>query len=110
MPYWTNHNGSEHLVVPYSLCNNDAKFGLGSIATSSDFNEYLQDSFDVLYREGAKHPKMMSIGLHLRMIGHPARISSIERFLDYLMTFNDIWICRRLDIAKHWIATYPSAI
>ena len=110
LPYWVDHNEKQHLVVPYTLSNNDAKFGLGSFSIANDFNEYLRDCFDVLYREGETHPKMMSIGLHLRLIGHPARIIGLERFLDYLMTFNDVWVCRRLDIAKHWIATYPDPL
>lgn len=108
LPYWTIEGEQQHLVIPYTLSNNDAKFGIGAFSTSHDFNEYLRDCFDVMYREGATQPKMMTIGLHLRVIGHPARIMGLERFLDYLMTFNDIWICRRLDIAKHWIATHPT--
>lgn len=106
LPYWVNHNEKQHLVIPYTLSNNDGKFGLGSFATANDFNEYLQDCFDVLYREGATQPKMMSIGLHLRIIGHPARISGLERFLDYLLTCNDVWVCKRIDIARHWIANH----
>ena len=110
LPYWVIHNEKQHLVIPYTLSNNDAKFGLGSFATANDFNEYLRDCFDFLHREGATHPKMMSIGLHLRVIGHPARITGLERFLDYVMTFNDIWVCKRIDIAKHWIATHPASV
>jgi len=107
LPYWVQIDERRHLVVPYTLSNNDAKFALGSFSTSREFADYLQDCFDVLYREGKTHPKMMSVGLHLRVIGHPARIPGLERFLDYVMNHTDVWVCRRLDIAKHWIATHP---
>ncbi len=107
LPYWVDVDDHAHLVVPYTLSNNDAKFALGSFGTAGNFEEYLRDCFDVLYREGKTQPKMMSVGLHLRMIGHPARIIGLERFLDYLLQFPDIWICRRVDIARHWIKNHP---
>lgn len=103
LPYWVETDSSEsHLVVPYTLSNNDAKYGFGTLGTSEDFFSYLKDSFDVLYREGATQPKMMSVGLHMRLVGHPARIVGLERFLDYVMTHEQVWVCRRLDIARHW--------
>lgn len=103
LPYWVGtDSGEPHLVVPYTLSNNDAKYGFGTFATSDDFFNYLKDSFDVLYREGATHPKMMSVGLHMRLVGHPARIVGLERFLDYVMGHEQVWVCRRLDIARHW--------
>ena len=107
LPYWVTVGGKSHLVVPYTLSNNDAKFALGSFSTSRDFADYLQDCFDVMYRESEIHPRMMSVGLHLRIIGHPARVAGLERFLDYISSFPDVWVCRRLDVAKHWIATHP---
>lgn len=108
LPYWVDVGGKEHLVVPYTLSENDAKFGLGVFATSEDFYTYLKDCFDVLYREGGEQPKMMSVGLHLRLIGHPARAAGLERFLDYISAHDGVWICRRLDIANHWIKCHPS--
>jgi putative urate catabolism protein len=107
LPYWVEVEGKPHLVVPYSLSNNDAKFGLGAFATSHDFFNYLKDCFDVMYREGRTQPKMMSVGLHLRLIGHPARIAGLERFLDYVGQQEDVWVCRRLDIARHWLEHHP---
>ena len=107
LPYWVRVNERPHLVVPYTLSNNDAKFALGSFSTAREFGDYLQDCFDVMYREGETHPRMMSVGLHLRVIGHPARIPGLERFLDYVMKHDDVWITRRIDIARHWIATQP---
>jgi len=107
LPYWVKVQQKPHLVVPYTLSNNDAKFGLGVFSTSSEFFEYLKDAFDVLYREGASQPKMMSIGLHLRLIGHPARIAGLERFVDYVQGHAHVWVCRRLDIARHWIERHP---
>lgn len=107
LPYWLEVDGRPHLVLPYSLSNNDAKFGLGSFATSKDFFDYLKDCFDVMYREGITQPKMMSVGLHLRLIGHPARIAGLERFLDYVGKHEHVWLCRRLDIARHWLEHHP---
>jgi allantoinase len=109
LPYWTKVDGRDHLVIPYSLANNDAKFSRGSMATSADFFEFLRDSFDVLYQEGETAPKMMSVGLHMRLIGHPGRAAGLARFLDYVAGKPDVWICRREDIAKHWYAEHPPA-
>lgn len=107
LPYWVTVEGKGHLVVPYTLTNNDSKFARGVFATSDDFFGFLKDAVDVLRREGATAPKMMSVGLHMRLIGHPARAAGLARFLDYVSTLDDVWICRRLDIAKHWVATHP---
>jgi allantoinase len=111
LPYWATVEGKPHLVVPYTLSNNDSKFGRGDFGTSDDFFTYCRDAFDVLYREGARAPKMMSVGLHMRLIGHPGRSSGLERFLDYVARHRGVWICRRLDIARHWREhhPYPSA-
>jgi peptidoglycan/xylan/chitin deacetylase (PgdA/CDA1 family) len=102
LPYWVRVNDRPHLVVPYSLVTNDAKFIRGSIATANQYFEFLRDSFDMLYREGATAPRMMSVGLHLRIVGHPGRAAGLERFLDHVMQHDRVWICRRSEIALHW--------
>jgi allantoinase len=107
LPYWVTECGKPHLVVPYSLVHNDGKFSRGGMATGGQFFEFLRDGFDMLYREGATQPKMMSVGLHMRLVGHPARASGLERFLDYVQGHEGVWITRRLDIARHWQATHP---
>jgi len=106
LPYWRTVGGKAHLVVPYSLANNDGKY-LAGIGNSEQWFSYIRDAFDMLYREGAKTPKMMSVGLHMRLIGHPARAAGLERLLDYVLKHPGVWITRRLDIARHWIATHP---
>ena len=105
--YWTTVLGRPHLVVPYSLSTNDSKFGRGTFATGDDFFTYCRDAFDFLYREGRTQPRMLSIGLHQRLIGHPARAAGLERLLDHVGRFGGVWITRRLDIARHWVATHP---
>jgi peptidoglycan/xylan/chitin deacetylase (PgdA/CDA1 family) len=107
LPYWTRAGGKPHLVVPYGLTNNDVKFMRGGVATGAEFFAFLREAFDLLYREGATAPKMMSVGLHPRIIGHPARASGLERFLDHVAAHPDVWVCRREDIAKHWSAVHP---
>jgi allantoinase len=107
LPYWLNVGGTGHLVVPYSLVTNDSKFGRGIFVTADDFFAFCRDQFDMLYAEGADQPKMMSVGLHLRLMGHPARAAGLARLLDYVAGFDDVWICRRRDIAGHWRQTHP---
>jgi peptidoglycan/xylan/chitin deacetylase (PgdA/CDA1 family) len=107
LPYWTLVNGRHHLVIPYSLANNDGKFSRGSMATANDFYTFVYDAFEMLYREGESQPKMMSIGLHCRLMGHPGRAAGLERLLDSIAQRRDVWVCRRIDIANHWRATYP---
>ena len=107
LPYWTTVNGKPHLVVPYSLTNNDVKFMRGYLATADDYFQFIKDGFDLLYREGASAPKMMSVGLHMRIMGHPARAAGLARLLDYIAGFDDVWVCRRADIARHWIDRHP---
>jgi len=102
LPYWVEVAGRRHLVVPYGLVNNDAKFMRGALATAGQFFEALRDAFDVLYAEGRHLPKMMSVGLHLRVVGHPARAAGLERFLDHVARHEGVWVCRRGDIARHW--------
>ena len=110
LPYWTKGAGQPHLVVPYSLSTNDSKFGRGTFATGDDFFHYCRDAFDLLYQEGRTQPKMMSIGLHMRIIGHPARAAGLQRLLDHIGRFDGVWITRRLDIARHWIARFPAPV
>ncbi len=106
LPCWKTVGGQPHLVVPYSLTNNDGQFAK-SIGTADQWFSFIKDSFDMLYKEGAKQPKMMSVGLHMRLIGHPARAAGLERFLDHVMQHKDVWVTRRLDIANHWRREHP---
>jgi peptidoglycan/xylan/chitin deacetylase (PgdA/CDA1 family) len=108
LPYWTTVSAEPHLIVPYGLVNNDAKFMRGAMATADDFFAYLRDAFDMLHAEGATAPKMMSVGLHTRIAGHPGRAAGLARFLDHVATRDAVWVCRRADIARHWIATHPA--
>jgi putative urate catabolism protein len=110
LPYWVEVGGRAHLVVPYSLGPNDVKFARGGLCTADDYFTYVKDGFELLYREGRTHPKMMSLGLHMRLIGHPSRAAGLERVLDHVMQRPEVWICRRVDIARHWIATHPAAV
>ena len=108
LPYWEVVAGKPQLVVPYTLDANDMRFVTPQGFNSGDqFFAYLKDSFDQLYAEGTTAPKMMSVGLHARLAGRPGRAASLARFLDYVAGHRDVWICRRVDIARHWIAHYP---
>jgi peptidoglycan/xylan/chitin deacetylase (PgdA/CDA1 family) len=107
LPYWVGVGGRPHLVVPYTLVNNDTKFQNATIGTGREFFEYLRDAFDFLYREGRTSPRMMSVGMHNRILGHPARAAGLERFLDHVARHGGVWITRRLDIARHWAAAHP---
>ncbi|GGB17582.1 allantoinase PuuE [Allosediminivita pacifica] len=109
LPYWTTVSGRDHLVLPYSLALNDGKMARGNMATADHFFAYLRDSFDLLYEEGADQPKMMTVGLHCRLMGHPGRAIALRRFLDHVRAHDRVWLCRRADIARHWIATHPPA-
>jgi putative urate catabolism protein len=103
LPYWERVDGRPHLIIPYTLDNNDMKFGLlNGFASGDDFFCYLRDAFDVLYEEGARSPKMMSIGLHCRLAGRPGRTAALARFLDYAQGHDSVWITTRADIARHW--------
>jgi putative urate catabolism protein len=109
LPYWQTVNGKPHLVVPYTLDCNDMRFASpAGFATGDEFFAHLRDSFDVLYREGERAPRMMSVGLHCRLAGRPGRSGALERFLDHVQRHDKVWICRRIDIARHWIKHYPS--
>ena len=108
LPFWTQVQGADHLVVPYTLDANDMRF-----ATPQGFNSgeqflgYLRDAFDTLYEEGARTPRMMSVGLHCRLAGRPGRIRAVEQFIDHALGHEGVWFCRRIDIARHWCTHHP---
>ena len=108
LPFFVDVAGVRHLVIPYSFDTNDMHFHQGAqrFVTASDFTEYVTDAFDALWGEGASAPKMMSIGLHLRMIGRPGRIGGLERALRHMQERGHVWFARRDDIARHWIALF----
>lgn len=109
LPYWVYDYGQPHLVIPYTLDNNDMRFATNQGFNSGDqFFAYLRDAFDVLYAEGETAPKMMSVGLHCRLVGRPGRAAALMRFLDYVQNHDRVWICRRLDIAHHWRQHHPA--
>ena len=108
VPYYTTVEGRAHLVVPYTLDVNDIRFWKNSLFTADDWFEYARDSFDTLYEESRNVTRMMSIGLHPRVIGRPGRIGALGRFLDYVSQFDDVWICNRSELARYWLATVPA--
>ena len=117
LPFWTevrtsNGETKPHLVVPYTLDSNDMRFATPQgFNTGEQFFQYLKDAFDVLYAEGdpqgLNQPKMLSIGMHCRLLGRPGRFRALQRFLDYVQSHDKVWIARRIDIARHWIETHP---
>ena len=119
LPYWdhveVNGARQSHLVVPYTLETNDMRFAaMQGFNSGAQFFEYLKDAFDVLYAEGdpqgLDRPKMLSVGLHCRVVGRPGRFAALQRFLDYVQRHDKVWICRRADIARHWHETHPARI
>jgi allantoinase len=108
LPFWTEVAGRPQLIVPYSLEANDMRFAGTGLNTGEQFYSYLKDAFDVLYAEGAERPKMMSVGLHCRIVGRPGKMAGLERFIRYALGHDDVWFCRRIDIARHWRARHPS--
>ena len=109
LPYWETRGKKKQLIIPYTLDNNDMRFATNQgFNTGDHFFTYLKDSFDALYEEGKTTPKMMSVGLHCRLIGKPGRIQSLKKFLDYVLKHEDVWLCKRIDIAKHWIKNYSN--
>ena len=105
LPYWVTEDGRPHLVVPYTLDVNDMKFGTAQgFNQGQDFFTYARDAFDTLYAEGGR---MMSVGLHTRLIGRPGRVQGLRRFLEHVRSHKHVWICRRVDVARHWIAEQP---
>lgn len=110
LPYWVKVGTEPHLIIPYTLEVNDMKFGVAPGYTAGDgWLQAMKDSFDVLYAEGARAPKMMSIGLHCRLAGRPSRAATLARFLDYVASKPKVWVATREEIARHWIATHPAA-
>ncbi|WP_317924061.1 polysaccharide deacetylase family protein [Cupriavidus sp. TA19] len=108
LPYWLC-NSPPLLAIPYTLINNDARYLLpDGFASGEDFYRTLRDAFDQLWHEGARAPKMMSVGLHPRISGHPARAMALARFLDDVRGHDAVWICRREDIARHWLTEHPA--
>ncbi len=113
LPFWmkvarTDGTPVPHLVVPYTLDTNDMRFSLPQgFSQAEDFFIYLRDSFDALFAEGEESPKMLSIGMHCRLLGRPGRIVALQRFLDHLEKHDRVWVCRRLDIARHWKQVHP---
>jgi peptidoglycan/xylan/chitin deacetylase (PgdA/CDA1 family) len=114
LPYWNYDYEQPHLIIPYTLDSNDMRFATHQGFNCGDqFFSYLKDSFDVLYAEGTATdknpaaPKMLSIGLHCRLVGRPGRAAALARFLDYVQSHEDVWVTRRIDIADHWRATHP---
>ena len=113
LPFWTkvalaDGSSKPHLVVPYTLDTNDMRFATPQgFNTAGHFYQYLKDSFDVLYAEGEDQPKMLSVGMHCRLLGRPGRFIALQRFLDYVQSHERVWICRRIDIARHWQQQHP---
>jgi putative urate catabolism protein len=113
LPFWTSVDlpdggRQSHLIVPYTLDSNDMRFASPQgFNTADHFYHYLKDSFDVLYAEGATAPKMLSVGMHCRLLGRPGRLRALQRFLDYIQSHDQVWIARRIDIANHWIGMHP---
>jgi OHCU decarboxylase len=104
LPYYEQHGKRQQLIVPYTLDANDMRFGTPQGFNSGDqFFAYLKDTFDTLYAEGETAPKMMSVGLHCRLVGRPGRAAALARFLDYVASHEDAWVARRIDIARHWL-------
>jgi allantoinase len=114
LPFWTTVELSDarkvrHLVVPYTLDANDMRFATPQgFNTADQFYTYLRDTFDVLYAEGGEHPKMMSVGMHCRLLGRPGRMRALQRFLDHVQAHEKVWVCRRVDIARHWRERHPA--
>ena len=113
LPFWTTLTNAQgqsrpHLIVPYTLDTNDMKFAApAGFNHAEQFYQYLKDAFDVLYAEGETAPKMLSIGMHCRLLGRPARFKALQQFLDYIQRHDKVWVCRRDDIARHWYAKHP---
>jgi len=113
LPFWSTvrkTDGSQvpHLIVPYTLDTNDMRFSLPQgFSHGDEFFEYLRDAFDVMYAEGDERPAMLSVGMHCRLLGRPGRFRALQRFLDHIEKHDRVWVCRRVDIARHWIRRHP---
>ncbi|WP_337052346.1 allantoinase PuuE [Pseudoxanthomonas sp. USHLN014] len=116
LPFWTQVETADgarkpHLVVPYTLDANDMRFATPQgFNTATQFFDYLRDSFDVLYAEGEDAPKMLSVGMHCRLLGRPGRLIALQRFLDHIARHDKVWVCRRIDIARHWQQRHPFVV
>jgi allantoinase len=111
LPYWERVGTAPHLIVPYTLDTNDMRFSSPTgFPSGEQFYTHLRDAFDCLYAEGADQPKMLSIGLHCRLVGRPARLPALARFIDHVLAHPDVWVARRIDIARHWAATHPASL
>src|ERR1043166_1849378 len=106
IPYFQEVQGRPFLIVPYTIECNDGRFWRGTFTTGRDFETYCVDSFDTLYRESARTPRMMSVGLHPKIIGRPGRIGGVDRFLEYVSQYPDVWLCSRIDIARFWAGRF----
>jgi putative urate catabolism protein len=110
LPFWDHNHDRPQLVIPYTLDVNDMRFATNQGFNSGEqFYQYLKDSFDVLYAEGTRTPRMMSVGLHCRLAGRPGRFAALERFIRYARSYDDVWWCRRVDIARHWHEKHPAS-
>ena len=108
LPYWDDRWSTPQLIVPYTFDANDMRFTMAQGFNSAEqFYAYLRDSFDILYQEGARTPRMMSVGLHCRLAGRPGRAAALKRFLDHITDHDKVWICRRIEIAEHWRTHHP---
>ena len=107
LPFWSSEGGKPIVIMPYALDTNDMKLWTAPAYTPADWLQYAVDTFDWLYREGESAPKMMSLGLHLRVIGRPGRIGYLERFIEYVQEHDDVWIGTRREIAEHFAAERP---
>ena len=108
LPYWTHEFGRPHLVLPYSLDTNDSRFARAEgFQVGDEFSSYIKDTFDCLYAEGADTPRMMTIGLHARLLGRPGRIGALHKIMDYMLGHEAVWICKRSDIARYWMENHP---
>jgi peptidoglycan/xylan/chitin deacetylase (PgdA/CDA1 family) len=114
LPFWmtvgkTGGGTHQQLIVPYTLDVNDMRFALPQGYSHADpFFQYMKDTFDALYAEGEDAPKMMSIGMHCRLLGRPGRITALQRFLDHIQRHDRVWVARRIDIARHWAQRFPA--
>ena len=108
LPFWSRLTGTPHLIVPYTLDNNDMRFASAQGFSSGDqYFAYLRDAFDTFWAEGLETPRMMSVGLHCRLAGRPGRIAALARFIDHAQAHDEVWFCRRIDIARHWREHHP---
>lgn len=108
LPFWDQSHDHPQLIIPYTLDVNDMRFATAQgFNSGSQFLQYLKDNFDVLYAEGSESPRMMTVGLHCRISGRPGRFAALEAFLKYVRSHDDVWFCRRVDIARHWHSEHP---